>query len=87
LIEAAVLGRPIDLVGRVVRQEETDNDTYADAVALVVAVFMVLLTLVFVAPLLWMLSTSFKTNAEAGAWEPTAQELAAIDEIVPPPGR
>jgi multiple sugar transport system permease protein len=31
-------------------------------------VALVLLTLVFVLPLLWMLSTSFKTNAEAVRW-------------------
>ncbi len=27
-----------------------------------------------------------KANAAAGEWEPTAEQLEAIDTIVPPPG-
>jgi aryl-alcohol dehydrogenase-like predicted oxidoreductase len=27
-----------------------------------------------------------KANAAAGDWEPAPEQLAAIDEIVPPPG-
>jgi aryl-alcohol dehydrogenase-like predicted oxidoreductase len=34
-----------------------------------------------------MSAEQVKANAAAGEWEPTADELAEIDEIVPPPGR
>jgi [acyl-carrier-protein] S-malonyltransferase len=39
-ISSTILGRPIDLVGRVQRREETTLDSYAEAVALTIAVEM-----------------------------------------------
>ena len=32
-----------------------------------------------------MSAEQVKANAEAGAWEPTAEDLAEIDALVPPP--
>ena len=34
-----------------------------------------------------MSAEQVKANAEAGAWEPTAEDLAEIDAVVPPPTR
>ena len=47
---------------------------------------LILLTLLFVAPLVWMISTAFKTNAEATrivpTWIPEDPSLAGFDAIV-----
>ena len=49
----------IDKNGRSPRQRTKQILSYAA---------LILLTLAFVAPLLWMLSTSFKTNFESTQW-------------------